>query len=61
MSQLRAAPESFQPHWIPTASRAQHGVEFFHAEGENRSVSVEGGSIQVEMSIAKRKQLKMSL
>lgn len=61
MSQLRAAPESFQPHWTPTASRAQHGVEFFHAEGENRSVSVEGGSIQVEMSIAKRKQLKMSL
>lgn len=37
------------------------GVEFFSAEGENGSVSVEGVNTQVEVSIAKNKQLKMLL
>lgn len=60
MSEL-AGPESLQLHWTPTASRAQHGVEFFSAEGENRSVSVEGGCTPVEVSIAKKKQLKVLL
>lgn len=37
------------------------GVEFLSAEGENGSVSVEGVNTQVEVSIAKNKQLKMLL
>lgn len=35
------------------------GVELFSAEEESRYLSVEGGYTQVEVSIAKKKQLKM--
>lgn len=37
------------------------GVEFFSAEKESRSVSVKARYTQVEVSIAKKKQLKMLL
>lgn len=56
---LGQSPSSFTGH--PKLQGHSIGVEFFSAEGENRSRSVEGGYTQVEVSIAKKKQLKMLL
>lgn len=56
---LGQSPSSFTGH--PKLQGHSIGVEFFSAEGENRPRSVEGGYTQVEVSIAKKKQLKMLL
>lgn len=55
---LGQSPSSPTGH--PKLAGHSIGVEFFSAE-ENRSVSVEGAHSQVEVSIAKKKRLKMLL